>query len=67
MKASLEGSLLWVSFASELEFPKVLVPKLPHNISDTARVNIHQFFDVIFQIKSQFSFKVWITLQCHER
>ena len=34
MKDSLEGSLLWVSFASELEFPKVLVPKLPHNISN---------------------------------
>ena len=33
----------------------------------TARVKIHQTSHVIFQTKSQFFFRVWITLQCHER
>ena len=33
----------------------------------TARVKIHQISYVIFQTKSEFFFKVWITLQCHER
>ena len=30
-------------------------------------VKIYQIPHVIFQTKSQFFFKVWITLQCHER
>ena len=33
----------------------------------TARVKIHQISHVIFQTKNEFLFKVWITLQCHER
>ena len=33
----------------------------------SAYVKIHQIPIVIFQTKSQFFFKVWITLQCHER
>ena len=33
----------------------------------TARVKVHQIPHVIFQTKSQFFFKVWIFLQCHER
>ena len=33
----------------------------------TARVKIHQISHVIFQTKSEFFFKLWITLQCHER
>ena len=32
----------------------------------TARVKIHQISHVIFQIKNEFLFKVWITFQCHE-
>ena len=34
MKDSLEGSLVRVLFASELEFPKILVPRLPQNTSN---------------------------------
>ena len=33
----------------------------------TAQVKIHQISHVIFQTKSEFFFKLWITLQCHER
>ena len=33
-KDSLEGSLDRVLFATELEFPKILVPRLPHHTSD---------------------------------
>ena len=33
----------------------------------TARIKIRQIPHVIFQTKSQFFFKVWITLQCHEK
>ena len=33
----------------------------------TAWVKIHQISYVIFQTKSEFFFKVWITLQCHDR
>ena len=33
-KDSLEGSLDQVFFASELEFPKILVPRLPQNKSN---------------------------------
>ena len=33
-KDSLEGSLDRVIFAAELEFPKILVPRLPQHISD---------------------------------
>ena len=33
-KDSLEGSLDQVIFAAELEFPKILVPRLPQHISD---------------------------------
>ena len=36
-KNSLEGSLVRVLFAAELEFPKIVVPMLPHN---TLNVNI---------------------------
>ena len=36
-KDSLEGSLVRVLFAAELEFPKILVPRLPQN---TSNVNI---------------------------
>ena len=36
-KGSLEGSLDRVSFAAELEFLKILVPRLPHR---TSNVNI---------------------------
>ena len=36
-KRRLEGSLERVLFAAELEFPKVLVPRLSHN---TSNVNI---------------------------
>ena len=36
-KNSLEGSLVRVLFAAELEFPKILVQMLPHN---TLNVNI---------------------------
>ena len=36
-KGSLEGSLVRVLFAAELEFPKILVPRLPQN---TSNVNI---------------------------
>ena len=32
-----------------------------------ARVKVHQIPHVIFQTKSQFFFKVWISFQCHER
>ena len=33
-KDSLEGSLDWVLFATELEFLKILVPWLPQHTSD---------------------------------
>ena len=33
-KDSLECSLDWVLFAAELEFPKILVPRLPQNTSN---------------------------------
>ena len=33
----------------------------------STRIKIHQIPHVIFQTKSQFFFKVWITLQCQER
>ena len=33
----------------------------------TARVKIHRSPHVIIQTKNEFFFKVWITLQCHER
>ena len=33
----------------------------------TARVKLHQISQVIFERKSQFFFKVWIFLRCHER
>ena len=33
-KDSLEGRLDWVLFAAELEFPKILVPRLPQHTSD---------------------------------
>ena len=33
----------------------------------TAQVKIHQISHVIFQTKSEFFFKLWITVQCHER
>ena len=36
-KNSLEGSLVPVLFATELEFPKILVPRIPQN---TSNVNI---------------------------
>ena len=36
-KDSLEGSLVRVLFAAELEFPKILIPRLPQN---TSAVNI---------------------------
>ena len=36
-KDSLEGSLVRVFFAAELEFPKILVPRIPQN---TSNVNI---------------------------
>ena len=32
----------------------------------TARVKVHQITYLAFQIKSPFSFKVWITLQCNQ-
>ena len=34
LKDSLEGSLDRVLFAAELEFPKILVPRLPQHTSD---------------------------------
>ena len=34
---NMEGSLLLVLFVAELDFPKILVPRLPH---DTSNVNI---------------------------
>ena len=40
-KDSLEGSLDWLLFVVELEFPKVLVPRLPQNSSN---VNTTVFF-----------------------
>ena len=33
-KNSLEGSLVPVLFATELEFPKILVPRIPQNTSN---------------------------------
>ena len=36
-KDNLESNLDWVLFAAELEFPKILVPRLPQN---TSNVNI---------------------------
>ena len=38
-------------------------------ILSTAQVKVHQIqvHHVIFQVKSQFFFKVWIFFQCHER
>ena len=33
-KDSLEGSLDWILFTGELEFPKILVPRPPQNISN---------------------------------
>ena len=32
----------------------------------TARVRVHQITYLAFQIKSPFSFKVWVTLQCNQ-
>ena len=32
----------------------------------TARMKINQIPYVIFQVRSQFSFKFYITLQCHD-
>ena len=33
----------------------------------TARVNIHEIFDFIFQTEGEFFLKVWVPLQCHKR
>ena len=33
----------------------------------TAQVKIHQISHVIFQTKSEFFFKFWMTVQCDER
>ena len=33
----------------------------------TTWVKIHQISRIFFQTKNEFLFKVWITLQCHER
>ena len=34
LEGSLDGSSIWVLFAAELEFPKILVPRPPQHISD---------------------------------
>ena len=45
--------------------------KVAHQVQifrlSAARVKVHQIPHVIFQTKSQFFFKVWISFQCHER
>ena len=33
----------------------------------TAQIKIHQISHVIFQAKGEFFFKLWITVQCHEK
>ena len=33
-KISLKGILNWILFVTELEFPKILVPRLPQNTSN---------------------------------
>ena len=33
----------------------------------TAQVKVHKSSHVIFQTKSEFFFKLWITVQCYER
>ena len=38
-KDSLEGSLVQVLFAAELEFPNILVPRLPQNTSNVNTVS----------------------------
>ena len=42
-KDGLEGSLMRVLFAAELEFPKILVPRLPQN---TPNVNIEKYWKI---------------------
>ena len=48
----------------------ILLPKQPIKVTifrlATARIKIHQIPHVIFGTKSQFFFKLCITLQCHE-
>ena len=42
-KDGLEGSLMQVLFAAELEFPKILVPRLPQS---TPNVNIEKYWKI---------------------
>ena len=42
-KDGLEGSLMRVLFAAELEFPKILVPRLPQN---TPNVTIEKYWKI---------------------
>ena len=52
-----------ITYVMQQKYPiKVQIFKL-----STARVKVHQIPHVIFQMKSQFFYKVWIFCQCHER
>ena len=49
----------------------IISTKVAHQVQifrlSAARVKVHQNPHVIFQTKSQFFFKVWISFQCHDR
>ena len=57
-----------ISLAQTLHtFHKCSPSKCKFSEFSTVQVKVHQIPHAIFQIKSQFFFKVWIFFQCHER
>ena len=60
-------TLLCIFLAQTLHtFHKGSPSKCKFSDFSTAQVKVYQIPHVIFQIKSQFFFKVWISFQCHE-
>ena len=54
-------------FSSNITFHKSSPSKCKFSDFSTAQIKVHQIPHVIFQIKSQLFFKVWIFFQFHER
>ena len=67
-KSFFTTQLLCIFLAQTLHtFHKSSPSKCKFSDFSTAQVKVHQIPHAIFQIKSQFFFKVWIFFQCHER
>ena len=55
--------LLWYLFSSNITY---FLQKCKFSDFPLLRIKFTKIFHVIFQIKSQFFFKLWIFFQCHE-